>query len=317
VNSWSDNRRLFELLKREWPKPVIVTGMGEIGQITRLAGPSRGGFLTYAAAPAGPSSAPGLLTAREMLEVYRFRKIRRETKPVGILGNPVGHSLSPVIHNRGFDALNLDFVYLKFPAPDVKDFFANAREIGIEGCSVTIPHKTAVIPFLHSVTLEAQEAGAVNTIYRREGEWAGDNTDVHGVRVALKTAGFDPAGKTVTILGSGGAAKAAQAALKGARKVTVLARSELALAANSGCDLLINATPLGMWPAIDATPLDGPIPAKVVFDMVYNPPITRLLRAAADQGKTIIPGTAMFLAQAARQFEIWTGHEAPAEIFSL
>ena len=289
--------------------------MGDMGQITRVIGPSRGSFLTYAAATSAGGSAPGQIGVREMHDVYRFERVKKTTKLIGIVGNPLGHSLSPVIHNKAFEALNLNFVYLKFPATDVKDFFENARAIGIEGFSVTIPHKTAVIPFLGGQTPEAMEAGAVNTVSWRDGMWIGDNTDVHGVRAALASASFDPADKTVVILGAGGASKAAVVAVKGAKKITVLSRREVPGAGNYRCDLLINATPIGMYPAIDASPLHGTIPANVVFDMVYNPPITRLLRSAADQGKTVIQGTTMFLAQAARQFEIWTGHRAPAEVF--
>jgi 3-dehydroquinate dehydratase/shikimate dehydrogenase len=314
VNSWTDNRRLFSLLSRTWPKPVIVTGMGEIGQITRVIGPSRGSFLTYAASSNG--SAPGQLSLSEMLEVYRFRRVRPSTKVIGVIGlPPVGHCVSPNIHNRAFAVRDLDFVYLKFPVPDVKDFFENARAIGIEGFSVTIPHKTAVIPFLDGLTAEAREAGAVNTVSLQAEKWIGDNTDVHGVRTAVASAGLDVTGKTVLILGAGGAAKAALAALFQAKKVTMLPRGEIAAAPTYRCDLLINATPVGMFPEVDASPLTGPIPGDVVFDMVYNPPITRLLRSARDQGKTVIQGTTMFLAQAARQFEIWTGHRAPSEIF--
>jgi 3-dehydroquinate dehydratase / shikimate dehydrogenase len=317
VNSWADNRRLLGLMSQQWPKPVIVTGMGDTGQITRIIGPARGAFLTYAA-PTGPwgrPSAPGQIWLDEMLNVYRFRRIGPSTKLIGIVGIPLGHSLSPVIHNRAFASLDLDFVYVKFQTPDVKDFFENARAIGIEGFSVTIPHKTAVIPFLAELTPEAREAGAVNTVWWGEGKWLGDNTDVHGVRAALASADFDPADKTVVILGRGGAAKAAVVAVKGAKKVTLLSRHEVPDASNYRCDLLINATPVGMYPLESASPLEGPIPAKVVLDMVYNPPITRLLRSARDQGKTGIQGTTMFLAQAARQFEIWTGHHAPSEIF--
>jgi 3-dehydroquinate dehydratase/shikimate dehydrogenase len=313
VNSWDDNRRLLDLSSRQWPKPVIVAGMGEIGQITRVIGPARGSFLTYAAS--ANASAPGQMTTREIRDIYRFQRVRRTTKLVGIVGNPLSHSLSPVIHNRAFEALDLDFVYLKFPTSDVRDFFENARPIGIEGFSVTIPHKTAVIPFLHEQTAEALEAGAVNTVFWRDGKWIGDNTDVHGVRAALASAAFDPADKTVVILGKGGAAKAAVVAVKEAKQITVLSRQEVPNAKDYRCDLLINATPVGMYPMVDATPVHGAIHANVVFDMVYNPPITRLLRSAADQGKTVIQGTTMFLAQAARQFEIWTGHRAPAEIF--
>jgi 3-dehydroquinate dehydratase/shikimate dehydrogenase len=313
VNSWADNRRLLALMSQQWPKPVIVTGMGDTGHITRVIGPARGSFLTYAASTR--PSAPGQLSLYDMENVYRFRRIKKSTGLIGIVGNPLGHSLSPLIHNRAFAGLGLDFVYLKFPTRDVADFFENARAIGIEGFSVTIPHKTAVIPFLDELTPEAREAGAVNTVSWRDGRWRGDNTDVHGVRAALASARFDPSDKTVLVLGRGGAAKAAVVAVKAAKKITLLSRHEVPSASNYPCDLLINATPVGTYPGDSALPFEGPIPAGVVLDMVYNPPITRLLRSARDQGKTVIQGTTMFLAQAARQFEIWTGHRAPSEIF--
>jgi 3-dehydroquinate dehydratase/shikimate dehydrogenase len=314
VRSWNDNRRLFELLSRPWSKPVIVAGMGEIGQITRLLAPSRGSLITYAGLLAD-AAAPGQLTVRDMNDVYRFRRAGLNTKLTGIVGYPVGHSLSPNIHNRAFEALKLDLIYLKFPVPDLADFLENAQAIGIAGFSVTIPHKTAILPFLTEQTPEAREGGAVNTVSWTGTGWAGDNTDVYGVRKALESAGFDPSDKTVVIMGAGGAAKAAVQAVRGARRVTVLSRQQVPEAGGHSCDLLINATPIGMFPHVDASPVTGLIPAGAVLDMVYNPPITRLLRSAQNQGKTAIPGTAMFLAQAARQFEIWTGHRAPPEIF--
>jgi 3-dehydroquinate dehydratase/shikimate dehydrogenase len=313
VNSWSDNRALLDVLAKPRTKPVIIEGMGDMGQITRILGPSRGGFLTYAAA--AKSSVPGQLSMREMLEVYRVRKLGSSTRLIGIIGNPLGHSLSPVLHNRAFDALNLDFVYLKFPTIDVKDFFNNACEIGIEGFSVTIPHKLAVIPFLSSQSPEAMESGAVNTVYRKNGGWIGDNTDVHGVRSALASVGFNPSGKSVVIMGAGGGAKAAKVALKDARSITVLPRRDVPSAGKHRCDLLVNATPVGMYPNVDTTPIEGPLNADIVLDMVYNPPITRLLRSAAEQGKSTISGTTMFVAQARKQFEIWTGRPIPPGIF--
>jgi 3-dehydroquinate dehydratase/shikimate dehydrogenase len=314
VNTWDDNRRLMELLSRKWSKPVIVVGMGDMAQITRVTGPSRGSFLTYAGLVSN-AAAPGQLSVRDMTEVYRFRRIKPSTKLIGIIGNPLGHSLSPLIHNKAFVSENLDFAFVKCPAQDVKDFFENARTLGIEGFCVTIPHKTAVLPFLGRLSPEAAEIGAVNTVSWRDGQWIGENTDVDGVRVALASVQFNPVGKVVVILGAGGAAKAAVAAVRGAKKVTVLGRREVPEAARYECDLLVNATPVGMFPMVDAAPFQGAIPADVVLDMVYNPPITRLLRSARDQGKTVIQGTTMFLAQAARQFEIWTGHRAPSEIF--
>ncbi|HEX4999791.1 MAG TPA: type I 3-dehydroquinate dehydratase, partial [Terriglobia bacterium] len=204
VTSWTDNSRLLDLLRRDWKKPVIVLGMGDIGQVTRIAGPARGSFLTFAAPSVARAAAPGQPTVDEMLHVYRFRRIGASTKLLGILGMPVGHSQSPLIHNRAFEVAGVDFAYVKFPAPEIGDFMENARGIGIHGFSVTIPHKVAVTPFLDRLEPAASKVGAVNTVTLRDGLWVGDNTDVHGVRAALRTVGFDPAGKAIVILGRGG-----------------------------------------------------------------------------------------------------------------
>jgi 3-dehydroquinate dehydratase/shikimate dehydrogenase len=314
VNRWADNQRLLDLLSRSNPKPLIVVGMGDIGQITRIAGPSRGSFLTYAASTR--QAAPGQLTVREMLETYKFRRIRKSTKLLGILGMPVGHSLSPALHNRAFEKMNLDFAYVKLPAPDVKDFMETARAVGLSGFSVTIPHKIAVMPFLSQRTPSATAVGAVNTVSDENGNWIGDNTDVYGVEAALQSVGFDARGKKVVIMGRGGGAKAAAAAVRGAKDIATLSRTEVAGAGSMSCDLLINATPVGMFPNVDEAPIRGSIAANIVFDMVYNPPATALLKSAESQGKTTIPGMRMLLAQAARQFEIWTKQPAPREIYA-
>ncbi len=300
VNSWSDNRRLLESLTKRWPKPVIVAGMGDLGQITRIAGLSRGSFLSYASI-GGPlhASATGQVNLREMLDDYKFRRVQRSTTLIGIMGMPVGHSQSHILHNRAFEARGLDFAYMKFPANDVQDFFDNARQCGIGGFSVTIPHKITVIPFLECITPEAKSIGAVNTVSlgsESSAGWSGDNTDAYGVHMALSSVGFDPNGKKIAIMGRGGGAKAAAAAVTGAREVKVFSRGEIAEANQTESDLLINATPVGMYPNIDASPIDGVIRAGAVFDMVYNPPTTKLLQTAASQGKTIIRGTTMFAA---------------------
>jgi 3-dehydroquinate dehydratase/shikimate dehydrogenase len=335
VRSWTDNGRLLKLMEHDWPRPVIISGMGELGQITRLIGPSRGSFLAYATTrqPSSLVAAPGQLSVSDMLEVYGFRRISRDTRLIGIVGSPLGHSLSPLLHNRAFKKTGLNFAYLKLPAPDLWDFFGNATAIGIHGISITMPYKITAMKFAATVSAGAREVGAINTIVNVDGEWVGHNTDIDGVRAALASANFSAAGKRIVILGTGGAARAAVAALSGAKKIVILSRSpranegvpawpghlEFDLLQNLGkheCDLLINATPVGMPPAVDATPVSGPIPADFVFDMVYNPPMTRLLKDAKCQGKTIISGTTMFLAQAARQFEIWTGQPAPSEVFT-
>jgi 3-dehydroquinate dehydratase/shikimate dehydrogenase len=314
ANSWADNRRLLDLLGRPNPKPLIVTGMGDIGQITRIIGPSRGSFLSYAASTR--QAAPGQLSVAEMLETYKFRRIRRSTQLLGILGMPVGHSLSPVLHNRAFEIAGLDFAYVKLPAPDLKDFMENAHAIGLTGFSVTIPHKVAIVPFMSGLTEAASAVGAVNTVSSEDGNWIGDNTDVRGVEAALQSVGFSASGKTVVIMGRGGGAKAAAAAVQGASEVSLLSRNQVAHGGRTPCDLLINATPVGMYPNVDQSPIEGPVSAEVVFDMVYNPPITALLKMAKSQGKTTVPGTTMFLAQAARQFEIWTKQSAPREVYA-
>jgi 3-dehydroquinate dehydratase / shikimate dehydrogenase len=314
VNRWADNRRIFDALARKWDKPVIATGMGDIGQITRIAGPSRGSFLSYAFS--GGESAPGQISLKDMLNVYKFRRIKGSTKLLGVLGMPVGHSKSPILHNRAFERSNVDFAYVKLPANDLDDFFDNARQCGIEGFSVTIPHKVAVIPFLKRLEPEAAGIGAVNTVSLKSEGWIGDNTDIHGVRVALRSVGFDSAGKRVIILGRGGGAKAAKAAVEDAREVSLLSRSDDIQTSAFDCDLLINATPVGMFPNVDASLVDGEIKAAVVFDMVYNPPITQLLRNAQNQGRTIVQGSTMLVAQAARQFEIWTGKPAPLDVYT-
>ena len=294
VNRWSDNRRLLGLLDRSWPKPVVVIGMGEMGQITRVLGPSRGSALTYASA--GMASAPGQLGIRDLLDTYRFRKVGADTRVIGIIGNPVGHSRSPELHNRAFEDAGLDFVYLKFLVDDAGDFAKAFDQIGIVGFSVTIPHKVEIMRYLDGVTREAAAVGAVNTVYRSDGKWMGDNTDVHGIREALK--GYDLKGRNVVILGTGGAARAAVAALGDAGSVTLLSRSRPAGSlewsrsvnvdriehyASFREDLLINASPAGMTPNTDASPLSDPIHADTVFDMVYNPARTRLLREAQEQ----------------------------------
>jgi shikimate dehydrogenase len=196
------------------------------------------------------------------------------------------------------------------------DFMENARDVGLSGFSVTIPHKIAIMPMLSRVTKEAQSVGAVNTVSDESGEWVGDNTDVHGVEMALQSAGFDPRGKKIVIMGRGGGAKAAAAAMKDAAAVHILPRDEVSKGSTESCDLLINATPVGMFPKVESSPVTGNIAAPVVFDMVYNPATTTLLRSAAAQGKTIVPGTRMFYAQAARQFEIWTRQPAPREVYA-
>jgi hypothetical protein len=185
VNRWEDNRRLFELLSRRNPQPLIVAGMGDIGQITRIRRSIARKFpqLCRVNGPMDVRQRRVSSSVREMLDTYKFRRIRQSTKLLGILGMPVGHSLSPVLHNRAFEKMNLDFAYVKLPAPtQSKTSWRTRGSVGLSGFSVTIPHKMAVIPFLSRLSPAATAVGAVNTVSDDNGTWIGDNTDVYGVR---------------------------------------------------------------------------------------------------------------------------------------
>jgi 3-dehydroquinate dehydratase/shikimate dehydrogenase len=244
----------------------------------------------------------------------------------------VRHSISPAVHNRAFQARRADAVYLPFLVTpgQLKDFMLLAGKLPLTGFSVTIPHKQKIIRYLDHVDPLARRIGAVNTVWRKAGKWRGANTDAAGVTVPLER--HVRIGKSsVLIAGNGGAARGAAFALaaSGAR-LAVTGRNldrVRALAAACGAeplsreqaegrtfDVLIHATSVGMAPRANECFFSGRIPAKLVFDMVYNPLETMLLRNAKEQGAVVITGLEMFLEQAARQFEIWTGERAPRTV---
>lgn len=262
-----------------------------------------------------------------------------------VIGNPVGHSLSPDIHNAAFRHLGLDWVYTAFRVEDLAPAIAGVRALGIRGVSVTIPHKVAALPLLDSMEETAAKIGAVNTIVNTGGRLHGINTDGAGALRALTGAGHNPAGASILILGSGGAARAiaftlaehaapARLAIAGIvpgeltalcadiAAATSVSPVPLAMTKKSlreavaGSRFIINCTPLGMHPQADATPLpEGLLDSRhVVFDIVYNPLTTRLLKHARARGAAVICGIEMFLNQACLQFEHWTGLPAPAEV---
>ena len=339
----SDNVRLLELASGNEDTPLVILGMGETGAPSRILGPARGSIFGFGApdvrAPAkrgrtaAPQpTAPGQITASEMRGRYQVQKRKSPSQVYGVIACPIGHSMSPALHNRAFQSKRVDAVYLPFmvePA-QLADFFRFARELPVTGFSVTIPHKQGVLRHLHSVDRLARRIGAVNTVYRRGGKLCGTNTDAIGVTAPLKKR-LPLKKATVLIAGNGGAARGAILAAKdkGAR-VTVTGRNPRrvrALARACGVegagreklagrhfDVLIHATPLGMSPNIDGCFFSGDIPADLVFDMVYNPLETLLLKKARAAGKETISGLEMFLEQAAAQFEIWTGQTAPRTV---
>ena len=256
-----------------------------------------------------------------------------EPPPVyAVFGNPVAHSLSPVMHNSALIYLGLSGNYLAFRVEDIAAAVAGIRGLGIRGASITIPHKVGVMEFLDEIDPTAVEIGAVNTIVNRQGILYGYNSDCTGAVKAL-LAKTPLAGRQVAVIGAGGGARAVGFGIKGeAGRITVINRSRSRgekLAADLDCDfkplvevgklaydIIVNTTPIGMTPHPDATPVNPESleAGTVVMDMVYNPLNTRLLKEAAAVGCVTIDGVAMFVHQGAVQFELWTAHKAPLDI---
>jgi len=248
-----------------------------------------------------------------------------------LIGNPVEHSLSPLIHNAGYQALGINYVYIPFQVKDIKRAIEGIRGLGIRGASITLPHKTSAIKYLDKIDPLAKEIGAINTIVNNEGVLTGFNSDYHGALKALEEV-TSLGGKRAVLIGSGGAALAIAVGLKKKGvKLVVLNRTEdkarkLARQVNaedfgglkklplvSAADILINATSVGMWPKVN----ESIIPKHLlhnrltVLDTVYNPKETRLLSEARERGCAIVYGYKMLLYQAAMQFELFTEHQAP------
>jgi len=334
-NSLRDNLAIIRLLKAA-SKPTVALTMGEHGHVSRVLGPKFGAFLVFASLGAGREAAPGQVPVRDMLELYHFRDIGPATPVYGVIANPVAHSMSPAIHNAAFRHCGVDAVYLPFRVDDVADFVPAYRELPVDGYSVTIPHKEAVIPLLDEVEPLARRIGAVNTIVARDGRLHGSNTDWSAAVGAIEGGlpeGEWLSGKRVLLLGAGGAARAIAFGLveRGCR-VTIANRTHqrgVRLAADVGCDvvaladvgsvpydILVNGTSVGMHPNIEGLPIEPALlrPDALVFDSVYNPVETRLLREARAAGCRTVDGLEMFVNQAVQQFELWTGLPAPREL---
>jgi 3-dehydroquinate dehydratase / shikimate dehydrogenase len=305
----------------------VLVAMGTPGLTSRILAARLRNRWTYA----GDGVAPGQIPAARLLDEFQFRRITPDAALYGVVGNPVGHSRSPAMHNAGFAAMGIQAVYVPFEAATAEDFVRFARARGISGVSITAPFKVALMSHVDRVEPLASRVGAINTIIERDGCWIGANTDVHGFlaplagRIGLK-------GTRAAVLGAGGAARGVAIALadRGAA-VTICARKkdvarEIAelVGGQVGSfppkpgtwDILINATTAGTGPdgvnPIAGTPLDG----EMVFDLVYTPAETRLLADARAAGCLTIGGLEMLVAQAERQFELWTGHKPPPGLFA-
>ena len=273
--------------------------------------------------------------------------ITGKTKLLGIIGDPVEHSLSPVMQNAAIAHLNLDYVYLPFPVKnaDLAITLRGLAAIGILGFNVTIPHKQAIIPLLSEVSSFAQMVGAVNTVWRTDLGWSGTNTDVTGFIAPLKVLGRDWSQTTPVILGNGGAARAVVVgcAELGCPEIHVLGRnqdkldqfqqswSKTTLKSSlkvhswnklsglvSQTDLLVNTTPVGMYPQMDMSPLDMEVMGKlnsgaIAYDLIYNPRPTKFLQQAQQQGAITIDGTEMLVQQGAAALKIWLNQPVPID----
>jgi len=257
--------------------------------------------------------------------------INADTKICCLIGDPVEHSLSPLIHNAGYQALGINYAYVSFRVSDIKRAIEGIRGLGIRGASVTIPHKIKALKYLDKIDPPAEKIGAINTIVNDDGVLTGYNTDGDGALQALEEVATLK-GKKVVLIGGGGAALAIACGLKAKGvKVVVLNRTEekagkLAEKVNaegsgglnklseiSSADILINATSVGMWPKTGQSiiPKDLLHNRLTVFDIVYNPRETRLLAEARERGCAIVYGYKMLLYQAVKQFELFTGLKAP------
>jgi 3-dehydroquinate dehydratase/shikimate dehydrogenase len=327
----ADNVTLMRFLeKMEDHTNIIAICMGDAGIISRVLGVRAGSAFTFAAATAGEETGPGQIAARTLIETYRIDQVDAATKVYGVAGNPIRSSLSPIMMNTAFRRETVNAVYLALQAAKVSDLLKLVHEIPIQGLSVTMPLKQEIMEHLEHTDPLSAKIGAVNTVLRQEGKLYGFNTDVAGIigpiekRLSLR-------GAKVLVLGAGGAARAAVFGCrdKGAEVFILNRTPETAqkLARQSGAktikkdavaktawDVIINATPVGMAgqkgaPILEAKDLN----TKLVFDLVYNPLETPLLRMARQQNIPIITGIEMFVQQGARQFEIFTGKPAPEE----
>jgi 3-dehydroquinate dehydratase/shikimate dehydrogenase len=332
AKSLIDNVTLMRFIERmEDHSNIIGICMGDAGIISRVLGVRAGSAFTFAAATVGEETGPGQIAARTLIETYRIDQVDAATKVYGVAGNPIRSSLSPIMMNTAFRRETVNAVYLALQANKLSDLLKLVDEIPIQGISVTMPLKQEIMAHLEKTDPLSAKIGACNTVLRaQDGKLYGFNTDVAGITGPLEKR-MSLRGAKVLVLGAGGAARAAVFGLrdKGAEVFILNRTSETAqkLARQSGSktikkdavaktsfDVIINATPIGMAGIKAPQLLEAKdLNAKLVFDLVYNPPETPLLRMARQKGIPIVTGIEMFVQQGARQFEIFTGKPAPEE----
>jgi 3-dehydroquinate dehydratase/shikimate dehydrogenase len=343
ANHPHDNMRVLEMMQ-ESDSPTIGMCMGDIGTPSRILAPKFGAPFTYATFHHERALAPGQLSYEQMVSVYRHNSISQTTAVYGVVADPVAHSLSPQIHNAAFAAAGIDAVYVPFRVPfdTLGQFVEDVPRLGIIGLSVTIPHKEAIAKYLTKVDPAVKGIGAVNTVLFKGTEVLGYNTDYKAAMDCLENAlgGVAAPGapsplknKKVTVLGAGGVARAVMYGLqrRGARAtIASRTRSRAQLLAESfgarcvewsarhgtDAEIVVNCTPVGMHPNVDESPFNRSHlkPSMIVFDTVYNPESTLLLKEARTHGCRVLTGTDMFVGQAGLQYFLFTGKEPPLQL---
>jgi len=331
-----DNVAMMKFIEKNSGKySLIGVCMGEQGIISRVLSVRAGSVFTFAAVSEDEKTAPGQITAPELRSTYRIEQVDAATRVYAVAGDPVAHSLSPAVMNAALRRETVNGVYVALHAKTLKDLLSCVRDIPIHGLSITMPYKETIVSHLDNTDSHTTKIGACNTVVRaQDGKLYGFNTDAAGVvrplqqRIELEQA-------KVLVLGAGGAARAAVFGLKErgaevyilnrtagpAQKLARSARARLIKRADLKklvFDVIINATPVGMGNTKESPLNENEIKARYVFDMIYDPPETRLMKMAKAAGAEVIPGIEMFVYQAARQFEIWTGKPAPVdEMFNV
>lgn len=330
ARSLADNLAMLRLIEdRSVSSHIVGIAMGEEGILSRVLGPRAGAAFTFASSSEGAETAPGQVSARTLRELYRVEQLDQATRVFGVAGNPISHSLSPLIHNMAFRRENVNAVMLPLKVRALDDLLTVVRELPLAGAAVTMPLKQEVLPHLANMDPLTARIGACNTLRTgADGKLYGFNTDVAGVVRPLEKR-LRLRGARIAVLGAGGAARAAVFGLveQGAEVFIVNRTHETAVAlarqakakslkhevfAKQHFDVLINSTPCGMKGVKQAMPIaEKELNAGLVFDMVYNPLETPLLALARSRGIPVVSGLEMFVQQGARQFEIWTGKPAP------
>jgi 3-dehydroquinate dehydratase/shikimate dehydrogenase len=337
-----DNLRVLRLL-RQATKPTIAHCMGDLGVYSRLLSLRFGSPFTYGAFNKERTIAPGILSFQDLKKVYYADHINRDTKIYGIIGDPVGHSLSPLLHNRAFRQLGFNAMYVPFRVPrgELSGFIESFAEVPVSGYSVTIPHKEAALRLANYKDEATEKIGAANTLVLAAHGFSAFNTDAQAAMDSLRYhlplapdgAPGQIASRTVLILGAGGVARAIAHALRregaaisitnrtadraerlaeevGCKYVDWAARNSVV------CDTLINCTPVGMYPNLDESPIHPSAlkPGLMVFDTIYTPETTLLVREARERGALVLTGVDMFVRQAALQAQLFTNRDVPLEL---